>query len=98
MNWVRAARRKECANCGTGKGRQVLNPAKGVVDYDMIMQSKAYRGWNALRLQLEEKGLSQNEVKEAEASFYKGVEALSHLFFLNHKIKTRFRRRKRVSF
>ena len=64
----------------------------------MIMQSKACRGWNALRAQLEEKGLSPNEIEEAEASFSKGIEVLSHLFFLNHKTKTRFRTRKSLQF
>ena len=72
--------------------------SKGVDDYEMIMQSRAYPGWNALRSQLEDSGLSQNEIKEAEISFYKGIEVLSHLFFLNYETKARFRRRKNLSF
>jgi len=64
----------------------------------MIMQSKAYRGWNALKLQLEEKGLSQNELAESESSFYKGIETLSQLFLLNYKIKSKFRRRSKIRF
>lgn len=38
------------------------------------------RGWEALKIMLQEEGLTGAEIEEARSSFYKGIEILSKLF------------------
>jgi hypothetical protein len=57
----------------------------------MIKQKELYRGWSALKSKLEEKGLSQHELEESEASFQRGIQALSQLFLLNRNNKSDFK-------
>gem|GEM_PF-744328 len=38
------------------------------------------RGWEALKIMLRERGLTDVELEEAQDSFYRGVELLSELF------------------
>lgn len=48
----------------------------------MIKLNSKYqsRGWQALKIKLEKKGLAPVEIQEAEESFYQGVTVLSELF------------------
>lgn len=43
------------------------------------------RGWEALELKLTNDGLSSQEIEEARASFYRGIELLSRLFLDGYK-------------
>lgn len=47
------------------------------------------RGWEALRITLEQQGLSSAEIEEARDSFYEGMEVLSRLFLSQYQIKRR---------
>ena len=38
------------------------------------------RGWEALEIMLQERGITGSELEEARDSFYKGIELLSRLF------------------
>jgi hypothetical protein len=38
------------------------------------------RGWEALKIMLRERGLTNVELEEAQDSFYRGIEILSRLF------------------
>lgn len=38
------------------------------------------RGWEALKIMLQEEGLTGAEIEEARSCFYKGIEILSKLF------------------
>jgi len=38
------------------------------------------RGWEALKIMLQERGLTKVELEEAQDSFYRGIEVLAKLF------------------
>ena len=51
----------------------------------MIKINEQYRprGWQALKILLQRKGLKGTDLEEAESSFYQGMTVLSNLFLSN---------------
>lgn len=47
------------------------------------------RGWEALRIMLEQQGLSSVEIEEARDSFYEGMQVLSRLFLSQYQVERR---------
>lgn len=55
----------------------------------MIKQSENYpsRGWEALKKQMQNEGLSSIEIDEAEKSFRNGIQMLSKLFYATYPVR-----------
>ena len=45
------------------------------------------RGWEALKIELQERGVTGPELEEAQDSFYKGIEVLSKLFLSQYSVE-----------
>lgn len=45
------------------------------------------RGWDALKIKLEQKGLSSTRIEQAKDSFHEGMEVLSRLFLSYYEVR-----------
>ena len=45
------------------------------------------RSWEALKIKLEQQGLSSIEIEEAQNSYYQGIEVLSRLFLSQYQVR-----------